>query len=241
MISLTLENFIIALTIAVVLGIMSYKAKVVDLFGMLSGIVVSIGILICVDIKFFVIFFAFVIIGAIFTAYKWKKKVEEKTAEKESGRGLSNVMGNGLPPLIFAMIYAALPEQNLALLCGYISAVAALAADTTSSEIGVLSKSKPIMITTLKRVEKGTDGGVSILGTFGGFITTLIISLITVIIGIANLNMFLAVIVAGNFGNFVDSFIGATLERRKFFGKQETNFVCGISGGLCGLILYSII
>jgi len=237
MISITLENFIIALIISLALGLMAYKTKVVDKTGMTSGVVVSMGILICMDVKFFTIFFTFVIIGAIFTAYKWKKKVKERTAEKEEGRGISNVLGNGLPPLIFALAYAVLPEQNLALLCGYISAVAALAADTASSEIGVLSKSKPIMITTLKRVEKGTDGGISILGTFAGLLTTMLIAAVAVIIGIANWYVFIAVIFAGNFGNFVDSLIGATLERGKIFGKQETNFVCGISGGLCGLFL----
>jgi len=240
MISITLEIFIIALIISVALGLMAYKIKVVDASGMISGVVVSMGILICMDVKFFVIFFSFVIIGAIFTAYKWKKKVKEKTAEKEEGRGISNVLGNGLPPLIFALGYAVLPEQNLALLCGYIASVAALAADTASSEIGVLSKSKPIMITTLKRVEKGTDGGISILGTFAGLLTTIIIATVALLIGIANWYVFLAVIFAGNFGNFVDSFIGATLERRKIFGKQETNFVCGISGGVCGMILCSV-
>jgi len=237
MIYITLEIFIIALIISAALGMMAYKVKVVDAWGMTSGVVVSMGILICMDVKFFVIFFTFVIIGAIFTAYKWNKKVKEKTAEKEEGRGISNVMGNGLPPLIFALIYAVLPGQNLALLCGYISAVAALAADTASSEIGVLSKSKPFMITTLKRVEKGTDGGISFLGTFAGLGTTALVAAIAVIIGIADLYIFVAVVIAGNFGNFVDSFIGATLERGKIFGKQETNFVCGISGGLCGLVL----
>lgn len=237
MISITLENFIIALIISVALGLMAYKVKVVEISGMISGIVVSMGILVCMDVKFFIIFFCFVIIGAIFTAYKWKKKVKEKTAEKEEGRNISNVMGNGVPPLIFALGYAVLPEQNLALLCGYIASVAALAADSASSEIGVLSKSKPIMITTLKRIEKGTDGGISVLGTFAGLVTTIIIAAVALIIGIANLYVFLAVIIAGNFGNFVDSFVGATLERRKIFGKQETNFVCGISGGLFGMFL----
>ncbi len=240
MISITLENLVIILAISFILGLMAYKAKIVDFDGMASGIIVSTGILIYTDIKFFIIFFSFVILGAIFTVYKWKKKVEEKTAEKESGRGLSNVMGNGLPPLIFAMIYALLPEQNLFLLCAYICSVAALAADTSSSEIGVLSKEKPIMITTLRKVEKGTDGAISILGTLAGFITTVIIGFIAVIIGIANIYLFLVIVIAGNFGNFIDSIVGATLEQRKIFGKQETNFVCGISGGLFGLLLMLI-
>jgi len=240
-ISLTFEYFVISLAISLLLGILAYKKKIVDLFGFLSGVVVSIGILICMDIKFFTIFFSFVIIGAIFTAYKWMKKKKSKLGEKEEGRSLSNVLGNGLPPLIFALLFALFSEQNLYLLTAYICAVSALAADTASSEVGVLSKKKPIMITTLKRVEKGTDGGISILGTSAGIFASLIISLIALILEIVNFKIFIIVILAGLIGNLMDSLVGATLERGKIFGKQETNFVCGISGGIAGMILIYLI
>lgn len=236
-ISLTFEYFLISLFLSFLLGFLAYKKKIVDLFGFLSGVVVSIGILICMDIKFFTVFFSFVILGAIFTAYNWVKKKKAKLAEREEGRGISNVLGNGLPPLIFALFYALFPEQNLYLLTAYICAVSALVADTASSEVGVLSKGKPIMITTFKRVEKGTDGGISPLGIFAGIIASFIIGLISFILEIGDFKIFIIAILAGFIGNLVDSFVGATLERKKIFGKQETNFVCGISGGIVGIIM----
>lgn len=60
---------------------------------------------------------------------------------------------------------------------GIIANYAAVAADTFSSELGILSKGDPRLITswTLRKVPRGTNGGVSLLGLGAGLLGSLII------------------------------------------------------------------
>ena len=63
------------------------------------------------------------------------------------------------------------------LIVGVIANYAAVAADTFSSELGILSNSQPRLITspTLRKVPKGTNGGVTIWGLVAGLLGSFII------------------------------------------------------------------
>ena len=60
---------------------------------------------------------------------------------------------------------------------GIVANYAAVAADTFSSELGILSKSRPRLITSLKlrQVPPGTNGGVTVWGLMAGLLGSLII------------------------------------------------------------------
>jgi len=61
---------------------------------------------------------------------------------------------------------------------------AAVAADTFSSELGILSPSKPRLITspTLREVPPGTNGGVTAIGILAGFLGSFTIALTSAVL-----------------------------------------------------------
>ncbi|OIW23649.1 hypothetical protein CONLIGDRAFT_637623 [Coniochaeta ligniaria NRRL 30616] len=63
------------------------------------------------------------------------------------------------------------------LVIGIIANYAAVAADTFSSELGILAKAEPRLITspTLRRVPRGTNGGVTLVGLGAGLLGSMIV------------------------------------------------------------------
>ncbi|KAI4205374.1 MAG: hypothetical protein LQ350_000415 [Teloschistes chrysophthalmus] len=70
------------------------------------------------------------------------------------------------------------------LVVGIVSNYAAVAADTFSSELGILSKSRPRLLTSwnFRQVPPGTNGGITFWGTMAGFLGASTIALTSVVL-----------------------------------------------------------
>jgi len=171
-------------------------------------------------------------------------------------RGVKNVLANGLPPLIMAFLFYYFSKTGngtLALLTviGFLASVAAITADKFNSEIGVLSRDKPSMIFTMKKVKKGTSGAISLLGTAAGLIGALMIALMAVLIAM-RLSLFHsaypfgieravgAITIAGFAGSFVDSLLGY-YEEQGIGNKYTSNFLCGMFAGFAAMLIFIIL
>ncbi|TDH69726.1 hypothetical protein CCR75_008349 [Bremia lactucae] len=106
------------------------------------------------------------------------------------------------------------------LVASYIGHYACCAADTWAAELGVLSSKAPRLITTLRRVPSGTNGGVSMLGLFasllGGTFIGALYYVWSLFSGTAQKEVLLLGAVMGLFGSVLDSVLGATLQTTYF-------------------------
>lgn len=104
------------------------------------------------------------------------------------------------------------------LVYGACAQYACSAADTFSSELGVLNDDWPLSITTLRKVPPGTNGGVSVLGTIAACLGGALIGVVAAVVvpcdgNLARAYLVVSLTVVGLFGSLADSFLGATLQQ----------------------------
>jgi uncharacterized protein (TIGR00297 family) len=139
-----------------------------------------------------------------------KAALAEKFA-KGSRRDWAQVAANGGLGALLVVAHTFWPEQNWAWIA-YAGAMAAVNADTWATELGVLSKTPPRLVTTWRPVERGTSGGVSLAGTLAALGGSLVIGLAAGWLRPAT-GVFatcLAVSLGGLGGALFDSWLGAT-------------------------------
>ena len=211
----------------------SIKSKALDRNGVLIANSVGLIVFLLGGLTNFLAITVFFLIAEVSTRYSGIK-----TDIKHSKRTTGNIIGNSAAAII-ALFLTGFVGPVLAGI-GFYSAVSAALADTVSSEIGLTSKKKPVLITNFKSVAPGTDGAITLKGTIAGVTAAIVIavyyyyfdpSLITAI----------AIVLAGFVGMNVDSVLGALLERKKILNNTQVNFLGSLSGMIAGIILSQVL
>jgi uncharacterized protein (TIGR00297 family) len=170
------------------------------------------------------------------------------TAERRRGRLASQVAANlGIAALVSSEAMQswfahALPLHRAtlaptALFAVALAALSEAAADTVSSEVGQVIGGRPRMITTLRAVEPGIDGGISLVGTLAGVAAAGIVSLAGTLALRGDIAVFWISCAGALFGLVFDSFLGATLERRGWINNDAVNFLSTASAAAFALAL----
>jgi uncharacterized protein (TIGR00297 family) len=150
---------------------------------------------------------------------RYKERLKEQRAGEKFAKGgrrdFGQTMANGGLAALLALLFAVTGEPTgvLALFCGVLATVTA---DTWATELGVLSRTPPRLITTGKVVEAGTSGGVTLVGTLAEIAGAAIIGLTLLLVErqAADVMLWLlpAAVLGGVAGALFDSLLGATVQ-----------------------------
>jgi len=97
------------------------------------------------------------------------------------------------------------------------------------------------MITTLRRVDPGTDGGVTLAGTLAGVIAAGVVSVTGCLALRGGPSLFAISWAGGVFGLFFDSLLGATLERAGWLNNDGVNFLSTASAAGLALAIVALV
>lgn len=187
----------------------------------------------------------FFILGTAATSWKKDRKSDIRSnaahqTTRTTGQVLANAGVAGLAGLLNLLLEPndlPLKPHDLLLQVAMAGSFASAAADTLSSELGMVYGRRFFHIMTGRPDQRGLDGVVSIEGLLIGTVASAIIATIFVIGKGWNGRIFLIIVLAGTFGNWVDSVLGAVFERKHRLSNNMVNFLNTLAAAaLAGLL-----
>jgi uncharacterized protein (TIGR00297 family) len=211
--------------LAALIGYLAYRRQSLSASGMLGAIVTGTLIFGLGGLPWGLLLIAFFVSSSALTHYK--SSLKEALVEKFSKGGrrdLGQVLANGGAGALFviANVLIASPWWWVA----YAATMATVNADTWATELGVLSKVKPRLVTSLQEVEVGTSGGISLTGTLAALAGAALIGVLAASFSFFGLGVpslwgpgfgdaavvMVVVTVCGLLGSLFDSLLGATVQ-----------------------------
>ncbi len=231
-----MEQLLVGFLLAIVISALAFYARALSRSGTaaaagMGAIIFGLG-----GLNWAILLLAFFVSSSALSslANRRKASLNEKAA-KGSRRDAAQVLANGGVAAILvltdrlvqgspafslslARLAPGLVLPPLSLFFAFAASLAAANADTWATELGVLNKRPPVMITTGKRVDPGTSGGVSPTGTLAALGGAGLIGLLAAGLAALGSDMtafgthFLILTAAGLAGSLFDSLLGATVQ-----------------------------
>jgi len=209
-----LIRLLIGFIFAILIALVAWRAGSLSVSGawaagLTGGLIFGLG-----GIPWAILLLAFFISSsALSRAFAKRKSSLADKFSKGSQRDWGQVLANGGLGALLAVgyIFSSHPEGVWLAFAG---AMAAVNADTWSTELGVLSQIPPRLITNGRKVERGTSGGITLLGVFAAIAGAALIGIAAVLFYPSQhwLSFLLIIILGGLLGSLFDSVLGATVQ-----------------------------
>jgi len=188
---------------------------------------------------------------------------------KGSQRDFSQAMANGGVATLLALGYGLSTSKNArtSLQAGFVGALATANADTWATELGVLSKRPPRLITTGALTTPGTSGGITLTGTAASAAGAASLGLFFRLFQRKRPMLPLIGLISGMVGSLLDSILGAAVQAMYYcpvchketernvhscgtqtrplrgiswFGNDAVNFLATVCGALTAMGLQTL-
>jgi len=219
--------------------ILSVKYRKLTLPASIAALLTGLSIAFGTGLIGVILLLTFFLLGVLATSHRKDLKAKLSPSEEHhTGRTVGQVFANGGVAAIVSAIAIFDPTRKDLYLLMLAASLASALADTTSSELGIVYGRNFYNILTFKRDTRGLDGVVSLEGTLIGAAGAAIIAIIYK--GISPLS--LIVLLSGIAGNFMDSLLGAAVERKGLMGNNAVNFCntlfAALAAGALALLNY---
>lgn len=236
-------EIIIGLISSTVIASFAHRRGALTVSGALAAVVVGTIVFGCGGWTWGLVLLAFFVLSTALSRYRQaeKRELAEKFA-KGARRDMGQVLANGGLGAFISLLYFFCPISPL--LAAFLGSMAAVNADTWGTEVGVLSRDPPRLITTGRRVPAGTSGGITLLGTTASALGALVIGVLAYILicveamlcGASALQLswiIPATLFSGLLGSLFDSLLGATVQGIFYCARCEVETEKELHG--CGL------
>ena len=213
----------VAAAVTLAFTVLGRLVRGVSVSGAVAGAVICFVLFVGAGPGAFVALVSVFVLTWISTHLGYGRKQTLGTAQNREGRSASQVLANLAISAACAALFAI--TRNAAFLLATAAALSEAAADTVSSELGQAGSAKARLITSWKVVPAGTNGGISIAGTLGGIAAAVLVTLVCVGVGMFPLKQTAVSVMAALLGTIADSYLGATLEKRKLLNNNGVNFL----------------
>ena len=244
------------------ISLLSFRLHLLTFSGSIAAAVLATLIFGFGSFKWGIPLFSFFLFSSILSNTRKKRNpIVDEHFEKSSTRDHRQVLANGGLGGILILLFVINPKEIYYIL--YVSALAAVCADTWATEIGTFVKAKTYNIINWTPVDQGISGGISLIGTLGAVAGSTFLTL-SALPWLYNfpVSLIILIILAGIIGSLIDSVFGATIQVQyrcsicniqtekkthcnnnnlrlsgnRYVNNDAVNFIGSLSGSLTSLI-----
>jgi uncharacterized protein (TIGR00297 family) len=218
LLSVSLTEVALGVLLSLLISLTGYWRRALTLSGVAGAMITGTLIFGMGGWEWGALLLGFFLSSSLLSFYRSKDKAQaaEKFA-KGHRRDLEQALANGGVAALLAVCSRIWPSLLWFAACA--GSLAAVNADTWATELGVLSRRPPRLITTGRLVEVGTSGGVTWMGVGASLLAALFIGALAAVGAalthqglVEALTMLLGALLGGISGSLIDSLLGATVQ-----------------------------